>query len=148
MYRAPNAQPDLRRRVAEITDDAADQLGFAPSVSYRGPIESVLDEARLAQLLAVLREALSNAARHSDARSVGVSITVDESFIVLQVADDGVGMPAEGASAEADEAEGDAGRSGGRGLVNMAERARQLVGRLLIRPGEDRGTVMEWRIPA
>jgi signal transduction histidine kinase len=146
LNRAPNVEDDLRQRVAEITKETVDQLGFVPTVSYRGPVETVLDETRLTQLLAVLREALSNAARHSGARSVHVSIAVDEAFIVLEVADDGVGMPESGAEAEAELAA--ARRAGGHGLGNMAERARQLGGRLLIRPGEDRGTSVEWRIPA
>ena len=150
LNRASDVHHDLRQRVAEITHDAADQLGFAPSVTYRGPVETVLDEPRLTQMLAVLREALSNAARHAEARSVQVSVTVDEAFIVLLVADDGIGMPGDGemTAVTAGASATGASRSGGRGLGNMADRARQLGGRLVIRPGEERGTVVEWRIPA
>ena len=39
-------------------------------------------------------EALTNAARHSGARHTSVSFTVDDATLRLEVADDGVGLPA------------------------------------------------------
>jgi signal transduction histidine kinase len=104
----------------------------------------VVDEATGEQVIAVLQEALSNAARHSGARHVGVSLAVGDppssprdteaatAELVLRVEDDGVGIP-----------------EGGRrsGLRNVAERARDLGGTFEIRPREGGGTVLEWRVP-
>ena len=48
------------------------------------------------QLLAVLREAISNVARHALADSTEVDVTVTADRLELRVADDGVGLPAAG----------------------------------------------------
>jgi signal transduction histidine kinase len=82
-------------------------------------------------LLAVLGEALSNAARHSHADRVTVAVEARRD-LVLRVADDGVGI------------EPGARRSG---LHNMAERAKSLGGDCSVGPGEEGGTVVEWRVP-
>jgi two-component system, NarL family, sensor histidine kinase DevS len=80
----------------------------------------------------VLREALSNAARHAQASRVEVSVEAG-SDLVLQVTDDGTGIP-----------------EGGRrsGLASMAERAAQLGGTLSTGPADQgAGTALEWRVP-
>ncbi|GAB3981041.1 two-component system sensor histidine kinase [Actinoallomurus acanthiterrae] len=124
-------EPTLRTRVHGVIDSAAETLGFAPAVRLDGPLDIAVDDATGEQVIAVLQEALSNAARHSHARHVGVSLMVGDELI-LRVADDGVGIP-----------------EGGRrsGLRNMAERARDLGGTFEIQSGEDGGTVLEWRVP-
>ncbi|MEV0407394.1 GAF domain-containing sensor histidine kinase [Actinoallomurus sp. NPDC050550] len=121
----------LRTRVHGVIDSAAETLGFAPSVRLDGPLDIAVDDAIGEQVVAVLQEALSNAARHSRARSVAVSLTVGDELI-LRVEDDGVGIP-----------------EGGRrsGLRNMAERARVLGGTFEIQSREGGGTVLDWRVP-
>lgn len=125
--------PDLRQRVGAVTADAADQLGFRPRVTYRGPVEVAVGEEAAGHLLAVLREALSNAARHARARTVHVLVAADETEIVLQVTDDGIGIsPAAGS---------------GNGRGNMADRARTLGGTFRYLEGDGSGTALEWRVP-
>jgi two-component system sensor histidine kinase KdpD len=46
-------------------------------------------------LLAVLREALTNVARHAGARSADVDVTVTGGRLTLRVTDDGPGIPAD-----------------------------------------------------
>jgi signal transduction histidine kinase len=85
------------------------------------------------ELLAVLREALANVARHADARSVRVSVRAAADEVVLQVEDDGVGMDTSLARG---------------GVVNMGERAHDLGGRFEAGPGPGgKGTVIVWRVP-
>ena len=67
-------------------------------------------------MLAVFREALSNAARHAQASQVEVSVEAG-SDLVLRVADDGTGIPP---------------GIRRRGLANMAERAERLGGTLQV----------------
>ena len=62
-----------------------------PRVSFRGPVEAAMTEPLLAQLLAVLREALSNVARHARASRVDVVVQAEPSAMTLSVADDGIG---------------------------------------------------------
>ena len=85
------------------------------------------------KLLAVLREALTNAARHAHAGRVDVEV-VSNGEVVLRVADDGKGLP-------------DERRSGGRGLSNMEARATRLGGAMHATPASGSGTVIEWRVP-
>lgn len=74
-------------------------------------------------LIAIVREALSNAARHGDASSATVSVTSYPAFYRLVVHDNGTIAPSS-------EVLGDAPRPGrGIGLSTMADRARALGGR-------------------
>jgi signal transduction histidine kinase len=83
-------------------------------------------------LLAVLREALANAARHAAATTVEVVVAVGEE-VVLTVRDDGVGYrPGERRS----------------GVRNMTERAEALGGTLSVGSRADGGTELVWRVPA
>ncbi len=131
---AQETDPDRRR--AEILSVIADQqaaLGFEPRVRIDGPIESISDDIA-PHLLAVLREALSNVARHARASRVLVVIEVGDQ-IVLRVEDDGQGA-------------GDPEAVGGHGVRNMRDRAADCGGRFSLDAGEQGGTALEWRVPA
>ena len=123
----------LRDRILSLALESTGPLGFAPRVLLDGPLDSGLDEQIGAELLATLREALSNVARHAKATRVDVEVIV-EGDVCLRVIDDGVGPPADGAQM-------------GHGLRNMAARADKLGGQMHLVPGESSGTVLEWRAP-
>ena len=127
---------DPREQVIALARDSSRALGFAPTVEFSGPLESV-DPARVQQMLTVAREALSNVARHADATSVNVTVTVTDDALSLAVVDDGVGTSSGGVV--------------GNGLRNIRERARQLDGNVLIAPAYERvkspGTAITWRVP-
>ena len=127
------ATSGLRDQVLSLAREAAGPLGFEPRILLDGPLDTGLDERIAAELLATLREALSNVARHAHATRVDVEVIV-EGDVCLRVIDDGVGPPAD-----------DAPR--GNGLRNMATRAERLGGQLEIRPGETSGMILEWRAP-
>jgi two-component system, NarL family, sensor histidine kinase DevS len=122
----------LRSRLLDVVDDGGESLGFAPGVRLDGLLDTVVDEETGDHLVAVLREALSNAARHAHATRVDVTVAAGPDDLLLRVADDGVGLP-----------------EGGRrsGLANLADRARRLGGTFSARPGDAGGTVLEWRVP-
>ncbi|HET6809420.1 MAG TPA: PAS domain S-box protein [Acidimicrobiales bacterium] len=128
----PATATTLRRRVREVAAEARDQLGFPPRLAFRGPVESAVPDPVVPHLLAVVREALSNAARHAGAGSVEVVIEATSSHVSVWVADDGVGPPA--------------GPTSGSGLVNRAARAEEMGGELRIEARQPRGTVLEWRV--
>jgi signal transduction histidine kinase len=86
-------------------------------------------------LLATLREALSNVARHAKASSVDVRVTVDHSGLHVTVLDNGIGIE-EGAAS-----------TGGRGVTNMAQRATSVGGDLRIEARPEGGTVVQWQVP-
>jgi signal transduction histidine kinase len=132
--RGQDTPPSLRAQIVALADEMTPLLGFAPSVRLGGGLDHQVTAGQAEQLLTVLREALSNAARHARASRVEVSVEAGAD-LALQVTDDGTGIP-----------------PGGRrsGLASMAERAIQLGGTMHTGPADDgdgTGTALEWRIP-
>ena len=123
----------LRDRVLALGREAAGALGFEPRCFFDGPVDSGVGDDLAAELLATLREALSNVARHAHATRVEVEVVVTDQ-VVLRVVDDGIGPPAP-----------DAPR--GHGLKNMEARAARHGGRFELRAGPRTGTVLEWQVP-
>jgi signal transduction histidine kinase len=87
-------------------------------------------------LYRITQEALNNALKHAGATSVTVSLSTENGFLVLEVADDGHGF----------ELHSDPYQQGGLGLSNMRERAERLGGSIEIcsTPGE--GTKVRVRL--
>ena len=107
-------------------------LGFAPVVRTSGPLDSVVPRPVGDQLVAVLREALSNVARHAGASSTTVEVVVADREVVLRVTDDGRGLAADRMES---------------GLSNVRRRAAELGGAVRLLPEEPHGTMVEWRVP-
>jgi signal transduction histidine kinase len=123
----------VRERVLALGREAAGALGFEPRCLFDGPVDSAVGEDLAGDLLATLREALSNIARHAHATRADVEIVVTDQ-VVLRVVDDGIGPPAP-----------DTRR--GHGLKNMDARAVRHGGRFEVRAGLASGTVLEWQVP-
>jgi two-component system sensor histidine kinase DevS len=123
----------LRDDVITIARDAARGLGFEPAVAFDGPVDSAATDSMHDHLVATLREALSNVARHAHASSVDVEVTIEQGDLVLRVCDDGTGI---------DDPPG-----AGNGLANMRERAEALGGSCELHSPSTGGTVVEWRVP-
>lgn len=124
---------DLRTALRSLLDEAQHTLGFTPRLRVRGALENSVQDSLRPHLLAVVREALSNAARHAHASSVDITIDAGPDGVSLTVADDGVGI---GTSTR---------RSG---LENLGRRAEEMGGSFGISRGETGGTVLTWRVPA
>jgi signal transduction histidine kinase len=122
----------VRQELLDICSQAARALGFEPMVRFDGPIDNLVEDALADHLLAVLREALSNVARHAAATSVVVEIAVSEGVVSLVVDDNGTAGLKVGA--------------GGRGIDNMRARATRLGGTMSIEPREAGGTHVRWQV--
>ncbi len=120
-----------RARILFVAQEMASALGFPPSLQLDGALDTVLPDQITEHLLTALREALSNAARHSGASQVDVTVTANGE-LVLEVKDNGVGIV-----------------PGGRrsGLRNLEQRAAALGGSMVTRPAEGGGTELIWRVP-
>jgi signal transduction histidine kinase len=121
----------LRQEIVEVCTQSSRGLGFEPILRFDGPIDSVVDDAIAEHLFAVLREALSNIARHAMASNAVVELAARDDVLTLVIEDDG--------SADFDY------NAGGRGIDNMRARAVRLGGMFTIEPREDRGTRLVWK---
>nr|WP_320780690.1 GAF domain-containing protein [Streptomyces sp. CRN 30] len=131
----------LSIRIRREVTMAAVPLGFAPAHRCVGPVDSAVGDTTGKNLLAVLREALSNAYRHAGATRLEVVVDATVTLpdgrpgVRLTVADDGVGLP-----------------EGGRrsGLRNLERRAQSLGGTSRTGPGigpDGAGTTIVWEAP-
>ncbi|GAA3816510.1 GAF domain-containing sensor histidine kinase [Streptomyces phyllanthi] len=130
--RETSGKETLRSRAARAAGEAAPVLGFAPSLRMEGLLDTNVPPEIADHVVAVLSEALTNAARHAHASRVDVSLKTDAVEVTLTVTDDGVGIPPEGRRS---------------GLRNMAERAEQLGGALELTSPPGGGTTLTWRAP-
>ncbi len=135
--RDTEAQPDLRADIVALVEELTPMLGFAPSLRLGAGLAARVGPDAAEQVLAALREALSNAARHAGASQVDVTVDVDpDGILAVQVTDNGTGIPA---------------RTSRSGLRNLASRAEKLGGELRLSPADPGamtpGTRLEWRIP-
>jgi signal transduction histidine kinase len=129
------AHGGVRGRLLDLVNEARSMLGFEPAVLFEGPVDTATPEPVATDMLAALREALSNVARHAQASRVDVVVTVAIGReLVLRVTDDGVGPPAPD-------------QPRGRGLDNMAARAGRPGGSCQIGAATPRGTELVWRVP-
>jgi signal transduction histidine kinase len=128
---------DLRGDIVALVEEMTPMLGFAPSLRLGAGLAAPVRPELAEQMLAALREALSNAARHAQARRVDVTVDVDpDGMLTVLITDDGIGIPAE------------IKRSG---LRNLTTRAQDLGGELRLSPADPAaatpGTRLEWRVP-
>ncbi len=130
---ASTESPGVRTRVLDVVREGADALGFEPRIQFDGPIESI-DHQVADHLFAVVRETLTNVARHAHASAVLLRLEVVESTLTLTVTDDGIGGSGEPHS--------------GNGLPNLTWRAESLGGALTIGDADPGGTTVVWRVPA
>ena len=127
----PVATSGLRVEVLEVCAEASRALGFHPAVLFDGAIDLVPDGIA-AEVMAVLREALSNVARHARATWAQVAIAVSGNRLLLEVSDDGKGLESAGGA--------------GNGVSNMADRARALGGSFEV-SNRFPGTRLIWHVP-
>ncbi|GGS31479.1 GAF domain-containing protein [Streptomyces griseoviridis] len=129
----PGGRGALRAGLLAETDRAAAALGFPPALRMTGLLDTCVPEEYAGHLLAVVRETLSNAARHAGAGQVEVTAETDGSRLSVRVTDDGRGIgPAVTRRS---------------GLDNLRRRAADLGGTFTLRPNDPSGTVAEWTVP-
>jgi signal transduction histidine kinase len=121
----------LRTRILGVVEEMTEPLGFAPALRLAGPLDSQVPASLAGQLLAALREALANVAKHAQASRVDVAVEAGPD-LVLTVRDDGVGL-------------GETTRRSG--LANITERAAESGGTMRVTAAAGGGTELDWRVP-
>ena len=136
----------VRAQLLTVVAEVAPLLGFTPRATFTGPVDAVIPDAVLDDLIAVVREALTNVARHAEASSAQLHLTAEHRQLTLDLIDDGIGI-------------GDEARRSG--LANLRQRAEHHGGELVVtspfRPpgvagheamsGDEGGTSVQWTIP-
>jgi signal transduction histidine kinase len=124
-------EDDLGPGLLQALDELTPALGFAPVTRVRGAVDALPPDVS-ADLRAVLREALTNVARHAHARSAEVEVAVAGEQVTLRVTDDGIGC---------------AGAPKDGGLADARRRATWHGGDLTVAPGPAGGTRLTWTVP-
>ncbi|WP_420114672.1 GAF domain-containing sensor histidine kinase [Pseudactinotalea sp.] len=134
-----DAVPSLpMERIERELSLARSGLGFAPELElYPSAIDietwtESADTDLVDDVVAIIREGLSNAARHAHAQQVTVALRVSDALTVT-VSDDGVGIPPD--------------RTRSSGLANLSRRAERWGGTFTAAPGESDGTILTWTVP-
>jgi signal transduction histidine kinase len=92
--REAEVQWDPRADIVSLVEEMTEMLGFAPSLRLGPGLRGLDSEDQAGQALIVLREALSNVARHAAATRADVTVDVDANgFLSVTVTDDGTGIP-------------------------------------------------------
>jgi signal transduction histidine kinase len=124
----------LRQGILELADEMTLTLGARPEVNFAGPIDNAVSQQIADHLLAVVRELLTNAAKHAMATDFSVTLSTDD-FVQLEVTDNGIGMSPSNTT------------NVGLGLTNLRTRAEKLGGSLTISTQQSGGTRVTWRVP-
>lgn len=106
-------------------------LGHDPVVQFDGPVDTAVPSELAQHALAVVREALTNIARHAAASATRVEVTATET-LRIRVRDNGVGVGS---------------ATGFSGLRNLRDRAEQLGGRFTLHSPAHGGTELVWQVP-
>jgi signal transduction histidine kinase len=122
----------LHPKVLDLVHELRPVLGLLPQVSFSGPVDTAVTDPLVEEVLAVLREALTNVGKHAGASQIVITIAAGDE-LRLVVADDGVGI-------------GD-GNAAGLGLKNLRQRAARLGGNLELGRSREGGTRLTWHVP-
>jgi signal transduction histidine kinase len=121
----------LRRKMLDAVAELCADVERSPAVRISGAVDALVTGKLAEHALAVVQEGVSNAVRHAHASDITVTVEAGAD-LVIDVTDDGVGMPA------------DVGRSG---LLNLERRAAECGGAVTVGPGPNGGTRLVWRVP-
>lgn len=83
----------LNTRLRRVVEDMEPMLGLRPEFRIDGPVEDI-DASLAHDLVACLREALSDVVRHAQATEISATVDATEDHVAVQVIDNGVGCTA------------------------------------------------------
>ena len=126
----------VRSQVTALLRELGALLGFDVRVIFEGPVDAAISDDVADQLLVIIREAVTNIARHAHATEAMLFLGVDGSQCRLQVSDNGRGTG------------GSDSLGGGRGMHNMRRRAEELHGHLEVTSTSVGGTVLDFTVLA
>ena len=120
----------LTKQVLQVARDVTPALGFAPHVIFGGLVEIRLDDLFTEDVVACVRETLTNVAKHAKASEATVDIVLAGDELTVTVTDDGVGVTEPARSS---------------GIANLRDRAERRGGSFELGSGPSQGSIARWK---
>jgi signal transduction histidine kinase len=127
--RVDQSADSLQRRLLAVMEEETPVLGFSPDIRFIGPLDLGVDGDLADDVVAVVREALSNVGRHAGASSVAVEVSLVHGMVTVDVRDDGRGIENSTRSS---------------GLMNLRRRAEAHHGNFHVTRPPQGGTHLRW----
>jgi signal transduction histidine kinase len=121
----------LRKRVLEVTSELTSALGFTPHVAFSGLVDIRLDDQLSDDVLACVRETLTNVAKHAHASTASVDLALSADELTITVTDNGTGPAL---------------ASRHSGIANLRARAERRGGSFDLAPGASGGSIARWKV--
>lgn len=135
---------DLVELLSALSDQLSEEYGVRVELDYRPHDASHLSVEDKGHLMQIVREAVSNAARHGRAERVQITVEPQQNSLVMTIADNGVGFDAEKILRQHS---GSGEQRVHHGLRNMMRRAELLGGYLEVKSEVNKGTRVIVRLP-
>ncbi len=131
---SPPSRPDasVRHRLLDVVSEVGAAMAAPPRLSFSGPVDLLIRGTIADDVIAVVRESVSNVARHARATRCEIQVSVGDHEIRVQIDDDGIGYSPDSRAS---------------GTANLAARAADLGGDYLIAARVEGGTRVLWRAP-
>lgn len=124
-------RPGVRRRLLDLLDELGPLFPHPPRVVFSGAVDLLVTAALADDVLAVVREGLTNVVRHARPRETEVRVSALEDVLTIEISDDGVGLSGSGRRS---------------GIANLSARAQRRQGLLSLTEREPRGTLLNWTV--
>ncbi|MFM9876239.1 MAG: GAF domain-containing protein [Rhodoglobus sp.] len=124
-------RPSLRHRIIDLLSETDGLFDRPPVVSFAGAVDTMVDAALADDIAAVVREGLTNVARHAAAHTVTIAVVFSAGVITVKIDDDGSGFDPAAVSRSS-------------GTANLAQRAEARGGTFALEPRDPRGTALTW----
>jgi signal transduction histidine kinase len=121
----------LRTTLHQVITELTADTDIRTAVRISGPLDALPTDL-IPHVLAVVREAVSNAVRHSRAQDLTVTISMNADLIAIDVMDNGIGIPDTIAHS---------------GLHNLDQRASSTGGTCSVHRNDQGGTRLSWSAP-
>ena len=129
----PHGTPAIRHQVLDVVSEMSDSFESAPRLTFSGPVDLLIDGDLASDVIAVVREGLTNVARHAGSTQSSVDVSVAHDRVSVTIDDDGRGIAATDIRSS--------------GTANLAARAANHGGVFELTARKPRGTSLQWSAP-
>ncbi|MEO9237846.1 MAG: GAF domain-containing protein, partial [Jatrophihabitantaceae bacterium] len=82
----------LQQRLLDVVDQETPALGFSAHIDFSGPLDLAVPDELAEDVVAVVREGLSNVARHAEASAAQLQVSILGRILTVLVIDNGLGI--------------------------------------------------------